>query len=92
MHEKIAAQLLPPTLVALDELATELKVSLADLMTEIALMDGPECLEEKAQSLLVAHYREHKNSLSDASVDWQGPTSPLLKNALDSVRKMNRKT
>lgn len=91
MNEKNALLLLPPTLVALDELATELGTPLADLISEITKIEGTDALEEKAQSFLLAYYRNHTSGLSEDSSDWQGPASPLLKNALDAVRKMNRK-
>ncbi len=91
MDEKFDTHLLPPTLVALDELATELDTSLADLISEITRIEGAESLEEKAQSLLLVYYRNHTSGLSEDCSDWQDPASPLLRNALDAVRKMNRK-
>lgn len=93
MHAKIVSQLLPPTLAALDELAKRLQVSLADVMTEVVLMDGTDALEDKAQRLLVDYYRAFETGLSDDPAEWQlGEGSSHLKSALETVRKMNRKT
>jgi hypothetical protein len=93
MHAKIVSQLLPPTLAALDELAKRLQISLADLMTEVVLMDGTDTLEKKAQRLLVDYYRALEAGLSDDPAEWQHGEGPShLKSALETVRKMNRKT